>query len=36
MSYRHDPELAQLLDEAVARLSPLRRTFTEEEALGPI
>src|SRR5437762_3148215 len=36
MSYGHDPELARLLDEAVARLIPLRRTFTEEEALGLI
>ena len=31
-----DDELAQLLDEAVARLSTTRRTFTDEEALSPI
>src|SRR5258708_36628091 len=28
-----DDELAQLLDEAVARLATCRRTFTDEEAL---
>ncbi len=31
-----DDELAQLLDEAVARLSTYRRTFTGEEALRPV
>src|SRR5437660_7113175 len=31
-----DDEVAQLLDEAVARLSTTRRTFTGEEALLPI
>ncbi len=31
-----DDELEQLLDEAVARLSASRYTFTEEEALQPI
>ena len=31
-----DDEVAQLLDEAVARLSTTRRTFTNEEALLPI
>ena len=31
-----DDEVAQLLDEAVARLATARRTFTAEEALGPI
>ena len=31
-----DDEVAQLLDEAVARLSTCRRTFTDEEALLPI
>src|SRR6266516_1104608 len=31
-----DDELAQLLDEAVARLSTYRRTFTDEEALRSI
>jgi hypothetical protein len=31
-----DDEVAQLLDEAVARLSTARRTFTDEEALLPI
>ena len=31
-----DDEVAQLLDEAVARLSTARRTFTDEEALRPI
>jgi hypothetical protein len=31
-----DDELAQLLDEAVARLSTCRRTFTDEEALSSI
>jgi hypothetical protein len=31
-----DDEVAQLLDEAVARLSTTRRTFTDEEALRPI
>ena len=36
MSDHDDPELARLLDEAVARLAPLRNTFTEEEALGPV
>jgi hypothetical protein len=31
-----DDEVAQLLDEAVVRLSTARRTFTDEEALLPI
>jgi len=31
-----DDELARLLDEAVARLSTYRQTFTDEEALLPI
>lgn len=31
-----EDELSQLLDEAVARLSTYRRTFTDEEALAPI
>src|SRR5947209_19885000 len=31
-----DDEVGQLLDEAVARLSTARRTFTDEEALLPI
>jgi len=31
-----DEELARLLDEAVARLSAYRQTFTDEEALLPI
>ena len=31
-----DDELAPLLDEAVARLSTYRQTFTDEEALLPI
>src|SRR5438105_4904240 len=31
-----DDAVAQLLDEAVARLSTARRTFTDEEALLPI
>jgi hypothetical protein len=31
-----DDELTQLLDEAVARLSTYRYTFTDEEALGPV
>jgi hypothetical protein len=31
-----DDEVAQLLDETVARLSTTRRTFTDEEALRPI
>jgi hypothetical protein len=31
-----DEELAQLLDEAVARLSMSRYTFTDEEALGHV
>src|SRR5438132_1640634 len=31
-----DDELARLLDEAVARLSTCRQTFTDEEALLPI
>src|SRR5260370_27493857 len=31
-----DDELAQLLDEAIARLATCRRTFTDEEALLPI
>src|SRR5207244_4809095 len=31
-----DNELTQLLDEAVARLSTYRYTFTDKEALGPV
>src|SRR5260221_14344948 len=31
-----DDEVAQLLDEAVARLAACRQTFTDEESLRPI
>jgi hypothetical protein len=36
MTGHDDPELARLLDAAVARLASVRYTFTEEEARGPV